>query len=121
MTNLVRHIIKANGGGLPAVWKSAELQRIMKNTEQGAATQIYAAISSEWESTGGKYLDDCGVAPPHSKHMIDEMVHGHSADGYNVGEAKLLWDESCGMNTQHNRTTQYKYLSCHTIEIVFSS
>ena len=35
----------------------------MKNTAQGAATQVWAAVGKEWESSGGKYLEDMAVAP----------------------------------------------------------
>jgi NAD(P)-dependent dehydrogenase (short-subunit alcohol dehydrogenase family) len=42
--------------GDPAVVK------ILKSSEQGAATTVLAAISKDWEGKGGKYLQDCDDA-----------------------------------------------------------
>jgi hypothetical protein len=39
-----------------------KLRRYMKDAAQGAATSVYAAVSSaEWEGKGGRYLSDCVV------------------------------------------------------------
>jgi hypothetical protein len=35
-----------------------------KSVEQGAATQVLAAVGSAFEGVGGIYLDDCGVSQP---------------------------------------------------------
>lgn len=34
-------------------------QKLMKSTEQGAATTVWAAVGKEWENKGGRYLNDC--------------------------------------------------------------
>lgn len=39
----------------------------MKNVEQGAATQVLAAISPEYGDSGGLYFKDCRVAKPQHK------------------------------------------------------
>jgi NAD(P)-dependent dehydrogenase (short-subunit alcohol dehydrogenase family) len=36
--------------------------KILKSSEQGAATTVLAAISKDWEGKGGKYLQDCKEA-----------------------------------------------------------
>lgn len=42
---------------------SAEpLRKAWKNSEQGAATAVLAAVGKEWEDKGGKYLEDCEEA-----------------------------------------------------------
>ena len=35
---------------------------MLKNPEQGAAMTVLAAIGEDWESKGGKYLEDCEEA-----------------------------------------------------------
>jgi hypothetical protein len=35
-----------------------------KSVEQGAATQVLAAVGPAFEGVGGIYLDDCGVSQP---------------------------------------------------------
>lgn len=36
--------------------------RVLKSSEQGAATSVFAAVGKEWEGRGGRYLVDCGEA-----------------------------------------------------------
>lgn len=58
MTGLQKHVSDEIKEG----WKAPEVVCFLKNTEQGAATTVLAAISKEWEGKGGKYLEDCDVA-----------------------------------------------------------
>ncbi|KAI0195468.1 short chain dehydrogenase [Astrocystis sublimbata] len=47
-----------------AEWtKDESTQKFLKSAEQGAATTVIAAVGKEWEGKGGKYLEDCRVAP----------------------------------------------------------
>ncbi|GKZ32181.1 hypothetical protein AbraIFM66950_001361 [Aspergillus brasiliensis] len=46
-----------------AIWTAdKELERYWKTPEQGAATTVWAAVSSEMEGRGGVYLENCAVA-----------------------------------------------------------
>lgn len=38
------------------------VMKILKSPEQGAATTVLAAVGKDWESRGGKYLEDCAEA-----------------------------------------------------------
>jgi NAD(P)-dependent dehydrogenase (short-subunit alcohol dehydrogenase family) len=78
-------------------WNTSEIMRYMKNAEQGAATSVYAAISHEWEGTGGKYLSDCVVQEPFKK--IEEGPAAFFDDGYatwiyDPEKEGRLWKES---------------------------
>jgi NAD(P)-dependent dehydrogenase (short-subunit alcohol dehydrogenase family) len=59
LTNLQQHMPES----AKASWTGNELlMRWMKSPEQGAATNVLAALGREWEGRGGKYLEDCEVA-----------------------------------------------------------
>ncbi|KAJ5974375.1 dehydrogenase with different specificitie [Penicillium waksmanii] len=60
-TELLRHISDEQ----KADWDKNEfLASYWKSPEQGAATSVWGAVARELEGTGGKYLDDCQIAPP---------------------------------------------------------
>jgi NAD(P)-dependent dehydrogenase (short-subunit alcohol dehydrogenase family) len=88
-------------------WDVSDMMRYMKNTEQGAATSVYAAISHEWEGKGGKYLSDCVVQAPFKK--IEEGPGALFDDGYatwiyDPEKEGRLWKESLrliGMEDDH--------------------
>ncbi len=46
----------------------------MKSIPEGAATQVYAATSSELDGQSGAYLSDCAVARPSSDALDDELA-----------------------------------------------
>lgn len=56
--------------------KNEDVARYMKSVEQGAATSVWAAVAKVWEGKGGRYLDNCQVAPP------VEEGYGVVDDGY---------------------------------------
>jgi NAD(P)-dependent dehydrogenase (short-subunit alcohol dehydrogenase family) len=74
----------------------------MKSIPQGAATQIYAAVSKDWEGKGGKYLSNCEEQGPEGNggtvlggiRLGDD---GYADWAYDVDGAKRLWDDSCKM------------------------
>ena len=71
----------------------------MKDTEQGASTTIYAALSEEWKNKGGKYLSDCVEQPPFS-HAEDPMYvgdDGYATWAYDQKKEKQLWKDSLEM------------------------
>ncbi|OJK01787.1 hypothetical protein ASPACDRAFT_116756 [Aspergillus aculeatus ATCC 16872] len=62
------------------------LAKMEKSVEQGAATQVWAAVASELEGKGGLYLDDVQVADE-----ADEASRGQFAL---PGWASWIWDEA---------------------------
>ena len=75
------------------VWASPEAQTYFKSADQGAATQVYAAVSKEWEGKGGRFLEDCGEAPAYSgSGKVGEP--GYAAHAYNKSEEDRLWKDS---------------------------
>lgn len=60
-TELLRHVSDEQ----KADWEKNDfLKTYWKSPEQGAATSVWGAVARELEGTGGKYLDDCQIAPP---------------------------------------------------------
>lgn len=89
------------------IMKIPEVLAYNKSVEQGAATQVYAAISKDWEGKGGKFLSNCEEMGPdgegegvHVKLPNTEMRIGD--DGYAPyafepeNEARL-WKESLAL------------------------
>ncbi|KAL6890955.1 hypothetical protein GGI43DRAFT_430500 [Trichoderma evansii] len=70
-----------------------EVLQGMKSPEQGAATQVWAAIAKEWEGKGGKYLVDVAVAKPgpDDRDMTSPFTASHT---YNAEEEARLWKDS---------------------------
>lgn len=68
----------------------------MMNTEQGASTSVWAAVSRELEGRGGKYLERNRVSEPVKKGfgLIDP---GHAEWAYDEEKAKRLYDISVGL------------------------
>ena len=73
-----------------------EIVRSMKTVEQGAATTVWAAVSSDWEGTGGRYLEDCSVAPPKERSRVPHHS-GYAAHIYDTDAAQRLWTASLRM------------------------
>lgn len=68
-----------------------------KSSAQGAATSVYAAVSKEWEGTGGKYLSNCEVMGPF-KGTVGEVGFGddgYAPWAYNEENEDRLWSDSC--------------------------
>ena len=66
--------------------------RYMKNVEQGAATQVLAAVGKEFEGKGRIYLDDCQPAEPSTGGQS-----GHSPWAYDKEKEAKLWEDSLKM------------------------
>ena len=71
-----------------------EVERMMKSVEQGAATQVWAAVDKTLEGKGGKFLDDCQVARPVQANAARGSP-GYAEYAYDQEAAKQLWVESC--------------------------
>ncbi|KAE8378306.1 hypothetical protein BDV26DRAFT_292403 [Aspergillus bertholletiae] len=74
----------------------------MMDAEQGAATSVYAALSAEWKSKGGKYLSNCveqgpsaGVEAEGAQVPIGD--NGHAPWAYDESCEKQLWEDSLNM------------------------
>ncbi|KAK3942102.1 putative short-chain dehydrogenase [Diplogelasinospora grovesii] len=83
--------------------ESSELVRNwMKSPEQGAATNVFAAVARDLEAKGGVYLENCQVAPRVTEglgEMGDSSMleYGHAEWAYDQeGEARL-WKLSLDM------------------------
>jgi NAD(P)-dependent dehydrogenase (short-subunit alcohol dehydrogenase family) len=72
-------------------------QKMFKSVEQGAATQVLAAIGRQYEGKGGIYLDDCGTA----KEMPEDGqpgLCGYKSYAVNNKEGEeQLWKDSLEM------------------------
>jgi NAD(P)-dependent dehydrogenase (short-subunit alcohol dehydrogenase family) len=84
-TNLVRHM---TGEDVAAISERTPIGDINVLTpEQGAATQVWAAVSSELAESGGVYLADCRIRDDAAPYALDE------------DRARQLWERSeyfCG-------------------------
>ncbi|KAH7382357.1 hypothetical protein BKA66DRAFT_418255 [Pyrenochaeta sp. MPI-SDFR-AT-0127] len=79
-----------------------ETHRTFKSVAQGAATQVYAAVSAEWASKGGRYLSGCVEQKSHEERTKEDgMFHnaneGHAAWAYDEENEERLWRESFGL------------------------
>lgn len=89
-TGLQKHVSQ----GMVDQWKSHETMGPQwKNTEQGAATTVWAAMSKALEGRGGKYLEDCQIAGPWDPET-GEMGSGYAPWVYNEDKAVKLWERS---------------------------
>ncbi len=61
---------------------------ILKTTESGAATSVYAATAPELEGQGGVYLEDCHVAEINDDQEASKGVQSYALD---AESAKKLW------------------------------
>ena len=70
----------------------------MKNAEQGAATSIYAALSEEWKTKGGRYLSDCQeMGPFKGDNPMQTGDDGYATWAYDQANEEMLWKESLVM------------------------
>lgn len=72
------------------------LMKMMKNTEQGAATTVWAAVAKELEGKGGLYLDEVAEAEP-TPADAPYYSGGYNSDAFNPEGEKRLWTESLKM------------------------
>ncbi|KAK5119975.1 hypothetical protein LTR85_007051 [Meristemomyces frigidus] len=80
-------------------WDSPEIRAYMKSPQQGASTQVYAALSKEWATKGGRYLSDCLEEKPFA-HPGQSMFigdDGYAEWAYNEENEKRLWQDSLKM------------------------
>ena len=66
-----------------------------KSVEQGAATQVLAAVGKDFEGKGGIYLDDCGVAQAVALGSL--TAEGYQPYAYSPENEGRLWAASLEM------------------------
>ncbi|KAH8707590.1 short-chain dehydrogenase [Phaeosphaeriaceae sp. PMI808] len=98
-SNLGKHLSEEE---LQALVGDAETIRTMKSAPQGAATQVYAAVSEEWARKGGKYLASLTEQPSYDEKAKEgDMVflanEGYANWAYDEESEERLWKESLGM------------------------
>jgi NAD(P)-dependent dehydrogenase (short-subunit alcohol dehydrogenase family) len=76
--------------------------RTFKSAAQGAATQVYAAVSKEWAHKGGRYLSSLTEQASREERAKEEGMYekaneGYAAWAYNEEGEERLWKESFGM------------------------
>ncbi|KAJ5803138.1 dehydrogenase with different specificitie [Penicillium pulvis] len=85
-TELLRHVSDEQ----KADWEKNDfLKNYWKSPEQGAATAVWGAVAKELEGTGGKYLDDCQIAPPADP--AQRHGPGYAAWAYSPEMEARLW------------------------------
>ncbi len=88
MTELSRHLTQDDLTTMSKLLPASGMA--MKDVSAGAATTVYAAISSDLEGRGGSYLEDCRVAGP----TPGDGSEGYAAYAMDATEATRLWDWS---------------------------
>jgi NAD(P)-dependent dehydrogenase (short-subunit alcohol dehydrogenase family) len=89
-------------GTIHAMMGDPETQRTFKSSAQGAATQVYAAVSREWANKGGKYLASCMEQKSQEERSKEEGMFQAANEGYKKGTydeegEERLWRDSFGM------------------------
>ena len=74
-----------------------DVSKTIKSVEQGAATTVFAAIDTELEGQGGKYLDKFEVSPPLPKGSVNWLLGGAAEWAYDKEMAAKLWEMSNDM------------------------
>ncbi|PLZ00947.1 hypothetical protein CY652_18010 [Burkholderia sp. WAC0059] len=71
---------------MPLLWFN---KVYVKNIQEGAATQVWAALSSQLDGKGGVYCADCDISPVvASDSPLPNSVRDYAVD---PGFAKHLW------------------------------
>jgi len=85
-TPLQRHFTEAEQRDMGWIDEDGNSPSTFKTTEQGAATQTWAATSPQLDGLGGVFLADCEVAE-----VADEGEQHVSAHAIDPAEAERLW------------------------------
>jgi NAD(P)-dependent dehydrogenase (short-subunit alcohol dehydrogenase family) len=88
LTELGRHLTDETMGQL--IDSHADHEFTFKSVPAGAATQVWAAVVADGEDVGGRYCEDCGVAPVTDADASDG-VRSYALD---PDTARALWTRS---------------------------
>ncbi|KAL3465648.1 hypothetical protein BJX64DRAFT_296942 [Aspergillus heterothallicus] len=87
-TDLLKHVTDEQ----KLSWNENEyLKNYWKSPAQGAATTVWAALATELDKEGGKYLDDCQIAGPHDAARSGGQGPGYASWAYNPDGEGRLW------------------------------
>jgi NAD(P)-dependent dehydrogenase (short-subunit alcohol dehydrogenase family) len=92
-TNVSRHVGREF---VEQIMSDENLLKILKSAEQGAATTVLAAIGKEWESKGGRYLEDCEEAKQ-GEDDGEVFGVGYVSHTYSPADEARLWQDSLKM------------------------
>ena len=81
---------------LAPMMETEAFQQAFKSVEQGAATQILAAVGKDYEGKGGFYMEDCGVSQPLPDGASAGSA-GYRPWAYDPEGEKRLWSDSLEM------------------------
>lgn len=88
-TEILRHV----SDDKKAEWaKNDHLNKYWKKQEQGAATTVWAPVSRDLEGIGGKFLDDCQIAPQSA--LNDPYGPGYASWAYDSPAEAKLWERT---------------------------
>jgi len=91
LTGLQKHMSREEQMALGWFDEQGNINPRFKNTEQGAATSIFAAVAPELEGVGGLYLEDCAVAVPWTE---EHPYSGYMPYALDPDNAEHLWSVS---------------------------
>lgn len=93
-SNITAHVRKM----AEPMWEIPSVKAREKSPAQGAATTAYAAVSSEWEGKGGRYLSNCmEMGPFEGKEGFEVMDEGYAPWVYDQDKQDRLWADSLKM------------------------
>lgn len=97
LTNLPRNFTQEGLQGLfEAVGKARARAGLppagLKSVSQAAATSVWAAVVADKDDIGGRYLEDCSVAPVND--MPNPFADGVRSYALDADRAQQLWTES---------------------------
>ncbi len=75
---------------MKAWMENPKITNYLKDTKQGAATTVWAAVAKCWEGRGGQYLEDCQVGPP-CKKRFSFLDMGYEKWAFNRENEDRLW------------------------------
>jgi len=92
-TELSRHQLDASNEMMESMLSDPRFTSIEKSLEQGASTQVWAAVGSDLEGKGGLFLDDTSVASE-AKPDVPVFESGYLPRIYDQERAGRLWQDS---------------------------
>jgi NAD(P)-dependent dehydrogenase (short-subunit alcohol dehydrogenase family) len=95
LTNLQRYDYPSEEERRKRLESDPVLVKVLKSPEQGAATQVWAAVAPVWEGKGGKYLEDCREGFEADEPSL--LKGGYKSFVFDEEAEERLWQVSCEM------------------------